>query len=185
MTTTIFDPIEDAIAAIDAMERLTGGRRAPLLVDTHDSGPQDRAAHTSKGRTRRTEAMFGPPGHAYVYRSYGIHWCLNFVCREAGHGAGVLIRALQPTHGLPAMRARRGLHDERLLCAGPGRVGQALGITLAHYGLPLDAPPFSVLGAPPGTPVDVLTGPRIGISKAVDTPWRFGLAGSRYLSRRF
>ena len=129
--------------------------------------------------------MFGPPGHAYVYRSYGLHWCLNLVCREAGHGAGVLIRALQPTQGLDAMRARRGLHDERLLCAGPGRVGQALGITLAHYGLPVDAPPFQVLAAPAEALPPVASGPRIGISKAVDTPWRFGLAGSRYLSRRF
>ena len=155
------------------------------IVETEAYDMTDAASHTFGGPTERNRAMFGPPGHAYVYRSYGIHWCLNFVCREAGHGAGVLIRALQPTHGLPAMRARRGLHDERLLCAGPGRVGQALGITLAHYGLALHAPPFRVLGAPPGTPVDVLTGPRIGISKAVDTPWRFGLAGSRYLSRRF
>ncbi|MDO5693847.1 MAG: DNA-3-methyladenine glycosylase [Pseudomonadota bacterium] len=155
------------------------------IVEAEAYDMTDAASHTFGGPTERNRAMFGPPGHAYVYRSYGIHWCLNFVCREAGHGAGVLIRALRPTHGLETMRTRRGLHDEHLLCAGPGRLAQALGITQAHYGLALDAPPFRVLSAPPGAAVDVLTGPRIGISKAIDTPWRFGLAGSRYLSRRF
>ena len=129
--------------------------------------------------------MFGPPGHAYVYFNYGLHWCLNFVCREEGHGAGVLIRALQPTHGLERMRARRGLEDERLLCAGPGRVGQALGIDKAFYGLPLDRPPFAVRAPDPARPIEVVAGPRIGISKAQALPWRFGLAGSRYVSRRF
>jgi DNA-3-methyladenine glycosylase len=161
-----------------------------VIVETEAYDASDAASHTHRGPTPRNRAMFGPPGRAYVYRSYGMHWCLNFVCREAGHGAGVLIRALQPTHGLAQMRARRGLPpgaaDDRLLCAGPGRVGQALGITLAHYGLPLHAPPFAVLAAPPGAPAaQVLHGPRIGISKAVDLPWRFGLAGSPHLSRRF
>jgi DNA-3-methyladenine glycosylase len=127
--------------------------------------------------------MFGAPAHAYVYRSYGIHWCLNIVCREAGHGAGVLIRAIEPMAGLDTMRARRGLDDARLLCAGPGRVGQALGITRAHNALAADAPPFELLPAPPK--VKVVSGPRIGISKAVDQPWRFGLAGSPFLSRPF
>lgn len=156
-----------------------------LIVETEAYDMHDPAAHTFGGPTARNRAMFGPPGHAYVYRSYGLHWCLNFVCREAGHGAGVLIRALQPTQGLDTMRARRGLQQERLLCAGPGRLAQALGISDAHYGLPLDAPPFTLLSAPRGTPLTTLSGPRIGISKAQDTPWRFGLAGSRYLSRRF
>lgn len=155
-----------------------------LIVETEAYDMQDAASHTFGGPTERNRAMFGPPGHAYVYRSYGVHWCLNFVCRETGHGAGVLIRALQPTHGLDAMRARRGLHDERRLCAGPGCVAQALGITLAHYGRALDEPPFRVLAAAGDAPIDVRAGPRIGISKAVDTPWRFGLAGSRFLSRR-
>ena len=155
------------------------------IVETEAYDMTDAASHTFGGPTARNRAMFGPPGHAYVYRSYGIHWCLNFVCREAGHGAGVLIRALQPTHGLPAMRARRGLHDERLLCAGPGRVGQALGIGPQHYGLPLDRAPFEVRAADADLAEQVASGPRIGIRHAADLPWRFGLRGSPYLSRRF
>jgi DNA-3-methyladenine glycosylase len=156
-----------------------GGR----IVETEAYDREDPASHSHSGPTVRNQAMFGPPGRAYVYRSYGIHWCLNFVCREDGHGAGVLIRAIEPTHGLDVMRERRGLHDERLLCAGPGRVGQALAIAHAMNGHRLDRQPFHVLaadGAPP-----LVTGPRIGISKAMDVPWRFGLAGSRYLSRPF
>ena len=127
--------------------------------------------------------MFGPPGHAYVYRSYGMHWCLNFVCRETGHGAGVLIRALEPTAGLERMRARRKVADDRLLCAGPGRLCQALAVDRGLDGLPLAAPPFEL--RPAAAAVEVVRGPRIGISKAVDLPWRFGLAGSPFLSRRF
>ena len=154
-----------------------------VIVETEAYDQADPASHTFMGPTARNAAMFGPAGHAYVYRSYGIHWCLNFTCRAAGHGAGVLIRALEPRTGLDTMRRRRGLSDERLLCAGPGRLGQALGITLAHYGLPLDRPPFFV--AAPTEPVPVAVGPRIGLSKAIEQPWRFGLAGSRYLSRPF
>lgn len=157
-----------------------------IIVETEAYDHSEPASHCYPGPTPRNQVMFGPPGHAYVYRSYGIHWCLNFVCCEDGHGAGVLIRALQPTHGLDRMRERRRTLDERLLCAGPGRLGQALGIAPAHYGLRLDHPPFEVHAAPAsGSPVQVLSGPRIGISKAVGLPWRFGLAGSRYLSRQF
>ncbi|MFV0679811.1 DNA-3-methyladenine glycosylase [Ottowia sp.] len=163
-----------------------------VIVETEAYDASEAASHTHRGLTPRNRAMFGPPGHAYVYRSYGIHWCLNFVCREDGHGAGVLIRALQPTQGLAQMRQRRSLpadarasaHHDRLLCSGPGRLGQALGITLAYYGLPLDAPPFAVL-APAADDTSVISGPRIGISRAQELPWRFGLAESRYLSRRF
>ena len=159
-----------------------GGR----IVETEAYDSTEPAAHSFGGPRPRNAALFGPPGHAYVYRSYGIHWCLNVVCREAGHGAGVLIRALEPTHGLDRMRARRGLEEPRLLCAGPGRVGQALGIDASLDGLALDAPPFALRAATgDGPPLEVEVGPRIGISKAIELPWRFGEKGSRFLSKPF
>ena len=159
---------------------LVGGVGGTIVeVETYDG--TDPASHGFRGPTARTASMFGPPGHAYVYRSYGIHWCLNLVCEAEGSAAAVLIRALEPTHGLEAMRARRGLDGPRLLCAGPGRLCQALGVTGAHDGLPLDAPPFELRAAP--SPVVVASGPRIGISVATDLPWRHAVAGSRWLSR--
>lgn len=153
------------------------------IVEVEAYHHADPAAHSYGGRTERNAVMFGPPGHAYVYRSYGIHWCVNFVCEAEGSASAVLIRALEPTNGIAAMRARRGLADARLLCSGPGRLCQALGITKAHDGLPLDRPPFE-LRARTAEPA-IAVGPRIGISKAVEAPWRYGLAGSRYLSRPF
>lgn len=154
-----------------------------LIVETEAYDRDDPASHSHAGPTPRNASMFGPPGHAYVYRSYGIHWCLNFVCREPGHGAGVLIRALRPTAGLADMRQRRQVDDERLLCGGPGRVGQALGITRALDGLALDALPFELRARASGEAPPVASGVRIGLSKAADTPWRFVWAGSPYLSR--
>jgi len=155
-----------------------GGR----IVETEAYDETDPASHSYAGHTARNAAMFGPPGRAYVYRSYGIHWCLNFVCMPAGHGAGVLIRALQPTAGIARMRERRGLADERLLCSGPGRLCQALGVTRALDGMRLDRPPFRVVARGEATVV-VHAGLRIGITKSRELPWRFVLAGSPFLSK--
>ena len=154
-----------------------GGR----IVEVEAYDHEDPASHGFRGRTDRNASMFGPPGHAYVYRSYGIHWCLNVVCEEVGVANAVLLRALEPTRGLEQMRARRGLEDERLLCSGPGRLCQALSVTREHDGLPLDRPPFELLAG--DSPVDVVNGPRIGITRAAELPWRYAEAGSRFLSR--
>jgi DNA-3-methyladenine glycosylase len=153
------------------------------IVEVEAYDHEDPAAHGFRGRTERNASMFGPPGHAYVYRSYGIHWCLNFVCEDIGVANAVLIRALEPTEGLDVMRARRGMENGRLLCAGPGRLCQALAITREHDGLPLDEWPFE-LRAREDEP-DLVRGPRIGITKAIEQPFRYGLAGSRFLSRPF
>jgi len=154
-----------------------------IIVEVEAYHQTDPAAHSYRGRTPRNAVMFGPPGHAYVYRSYGIHWCLNFVCEPEGSASAVLIRALQPTHGVAAMRRRRGLEDERLLCSGPGRLCQALGITGDDNGLALAFPVFE-LRARAAVP-EIAVGPRIGISVAVETPWRYGLEGSPFLSKPF
>ena len=156
-----------------------GGR----IVEVEAYHHTEPAAHSFGGETPRNAVMFGPPGYAYVYRSYGIHWCLNFVCEREGSASAVLIRALEPLEGLALMRRRRGLASERLLCSGPGRLCQALGVSVAHNGLALDRAPFE-LHARVGKP-ELVIGPRIGISKAVEHPWRYGLKGSPFLSKPF
>ena len=154
-----------------------------LIVEVEAYHHTDPAAHSFRGPTPRNKVMFGPPGFTYVYRSYGIHWCLNFVCEEEGSASAVLIRALEPTHGIAAMHRRRGLHGERSLCSGPGKLTEALGITIAHSELPLDQPPFA-LHARTGK-ADIISGVRIGITKAADLPWRYGMQGSKFLSKPF
>jgi DNA-3-methyladenine glycosylase len=154
-----------------------------IIVEVEAYHHTEPAAHSFRGPTPRNLVMFGPPGFSYVYRSYGIHWCVNFVCEKEGSASAVLIRALEPTHGLPAMRRRRGLSDARALCSGPGKLCEALGITIAQSELALDQEPYA-LYARVGK-VDVVSGIRIGITKAVDLPWRYGLRGSKFLSKPF
>ena len=154
-----------------------------VIVEVEAYHHTEPAAHSFRGPTPRNMVMFGPPGFIYVYRSYGIHWCVNFVCEKEGSASAVLIRALQPTHGIPTMQRRRGLQGERSLCSGPGKLTEALAITHAYNGLALDAPPIA-LYARRGKP-DIVAGIRIGLTKAVDLPWRYGLRDSKFLSKPF
>jgi len=154
-----------------------------IIVEVEAYHHTEPAAHSFNGPTPRNRVMFGPPGFSYVYRSYGIHWCVNFVCEREGSASAVLIRALRPTHGIAAMRRRRGLHDERALCSGPGKLCEALGIIIKHSELPLDQPPFA-LHARLSKP-EIVAGVRIGLTKAMDLPWRYGLKESRFLSKPF
>jgi DNA-3-methyladenine glycosylase len=171
--------VHDVAPELIGVTLLVDGIGGPIVeVEAYDH--EDPAAHGFRGRTPRNESMFGPAGQAYVYRSYGVHWCLNLVCEAEGSAAAVLIRAIEPVHGLEKMRARRRLDDPRLLCAGPGRLCQALGVTREHDGLALDEPPFLLLAT---SPRDVVAAPRIGISVATERPWRFCAADSPFLSR--
>src|SRR5882757_7743834 len=154
-----------------------------IIVEVEAYHHSEPAAHSYRGPTPRNQVMFGPPGFSYVYRSYGIHWCVNFVCEQAGSASAVLIRALEPTHGLAAMRRRRGQDEARALCSGPGKLCQALGITIAHSELALDRKPYAIYAR--AGKVDVMTGVRIGITKAAELPWRYGLKGSKFVSKPF
>ena len=153
------------------------------IVEVEAYHHTDPAAHSYNGPTPRNAVMFGPPGFVYVYRSYGIHWCVNFVCEPEGSASAVLIRALEPTAGIAAMQRRRGLKELRALCSGPGKVCEALGVSIRHNGLALDRRPFELRAR--ATPPEIVVGPRIGLTKAVERPWRYGLKGSPYLSKPF
>lgn len=168
--------VAPALIGVELVFKGTSG----LIVETEAYLADDPAAHSFRGPTPRNRSMFGPPGHAYVYHIYGMHWCLNAVCLP---GTAVLIRALEPVSGVATMRRRRSVEDVRLLCAGPGRLCQALGIDRRHDGLPLSEPPFALRHTE--TEVALAIGKRIGITRAADQPWRFGLKDSPYLSRRF
>ncbi|MBS1880564.1 MAG: DNA-3-methyladenine glycosylase [Actinobacteria bacterium] len=153
------------------------------IVETESYQRDDPACHAYVGLTARTAVIFGPPGRAYVYLSYGIHNLLNFVCEPDGEAAAVLIRALEPSDGIETMRRRRGLkHADTELCSGPGKLTEALGITLTQNEADLTRAPFEVL-APDGEAPEVVTSPRVGITKAVERPWRFSAKGSRFVSR--
>jgi DNA-3-methyladenine glycosylase len=155
-----------------------------VIVEVESYERDDPACHAHVGLTRRTEPLFGPPGRAYVYLSYGIHSCLNFVCEPEGSAAAVLIRALEPRWGIERMAARRGRSDERELCSGPGKLTEALGIGLDVNRASLLEPPFELRGrSEEWSGVEVVTGPRVGITKATELPWRFVAAGSPFLSR--
>src|ERR1700720_1800142 len=175
---SVHEVAPDLIGAMLQVEGVGG-----IIVEVEAYYHTDPAAHSFRGPTPRNRVMFGPPGFTYVYRSYGIHWCVNFVCEQEGSASAVLIRALEPTHGIAAMRRRRRSDDARSLCSGPGKLTEALGITHAQNGLPLDMPPIA-LYARVEKP-EVVTGVRIGITKAAELPWRYGLKGSKFLSKPF
>jgi DNA-3-methyladenine glycosylase len=183
LTRTFFDRSVHAVAPELIGATLLVDGIGGVIVEVEAYHHTDPAAHSYRGPTPRNAVMFGPPGFAYVYRSYGIHWCMNVVCEAAGSASAVLIRALQPTQGLAAMRRRRGQRNDAALCSGPGKLCEALAISDKHNGLPLDRPPFALLAREQEP--DVVAGIRIGITKATELPWRYGLRGSRYLSKPF
>ncbi|WP_024577921.1 MULTISPECIES: DNA-3-methyladenine glycosylase [unclassified Afipia] len=175
---SVHDVAPDLIGATLLVDGVGG-----IIVEVEAYHHTEPAAHSFNGPTPRNMVMFGPPGFLYVYRSYGIHWCMNFVCEKEGSASAVLIRAIEPTHGIPAMRRRRGLHDERTLCSGPGKLCEAMAVTGKHNGLALDTPPIAIYART--RKPQIVSGLRIGITKAVELPWRYGLKGSKFMSKPF
>lgn len=175
---SVHDVAPDLIGATLLVDGVGG-----IIVEVEAYHHTEPAAHSFNGPTPRNMVMFGPPGFLYVYRSYGIHWCMNFVCEKEGSASAVLIRAIEPTHSIPAMRRRRGLHDERTLCSGPGKLCEAMAVTGKHNGLALDTPPIAIYART--RKPEIVSGIRIGITKAVELPWRYGLKGSKFMSKPF
>ena len=187
-TRTVHADIDFSASALSVARQLIGtvlclNGVGGVIVETEAYDESEAACHGFTGLSMRNAPLFGPPGRAYVYRSYGIHWCLNIVCREQGHAAGVLIRALQPTAGIELMQQRRGTADIRLLCSGPGRLGQALAVTPELNGKPIGKAPFKL--SAPLAKTSIVRGKRIGITKEAERVWRFGLNGSAFVSRPF
>jgi DNA-3-methyladenine glycosylase len=177
-------PVAEVAPDLVGCTLLVGGAGG-VIVETERYQQDDPASHSFRGPAGRAAIMFGEPGRVYVYRSYGLHWCMNLVCEPEGRGAAVLLRALAPTDGIEAMRARRGGVADRLLCAGPGRLCQALAVDERLNGALAAGPGAEVLVGPRAGAVALVAGPRVGITKAAARPWRFGLAGSPYLSCPF
>jgi DNA-3-methyladenine glycosylase len=183
LTAAFFDRSVHLVARELIGCRLSYAGCGGAIVETESYERDDPACHAYVGLTARTEVLFGPPGRAYVYLSYGIHALLNFVAEPEGEAAAVLIRALEPTEGIEAMRARRGERPDRDLCSGPGKLTEALGIGLEQNGADLAADPFLLLPPADDWRGEVLTGPRVGITKAVECPWRFCAADNPNVSR--
>ena len=176
-------PADVAPELLGKLIGLPDGRLA-RLVEVESYAQDDPAAHTFRGKTPRNQSMFGPAGHLYVYFSYGVHWCANVVCGEAGYGAGVLLRAAEPLEGVDLMRAARGKEATEMLCSGPGRLAQAFAIDRSHDGSDVTGSGFLTVYEDGFAPVDVVACPRIGISKNAAAPLRFLIPGSGHLSRK-
>jgi DNA-3-methyladenine glycosylase len=159
------------------------GITAGIIVEAEAYHQDDEASHSYRGNTNRTRVMFGPPGYAYVYFTYGMHWCFNITSEGIGVGAAVLIRALHPTQGIELMKIRRGRDKVYDLCSGPSRLVQAMGITRSGYGKPVFESKFQLNPRAEAANLDIRSGPRIGISKAQDKPWRFWIEGNPFISR--
>jgi len=183
MPQILFDQPAEAVARALIGAELEVGGVGGVIIETEAYDVFDPASHSFVGPTARNAPMFGPPGRAYVYRIYGLHWCFNVVCDAGQPGSAVLVRALEPRSGLERMRGRRGALPLGALCSGPGKLCEALGIDGSLNGRPLDAAPFALRLHV--QPPELVQGVRIGISKGAETPWRFGLKGSRFLSRPF